>query len=103
MGQLFDPDVSPTPSKRRQGTPFERAAALIERFEFVPTKGGARVWFDLYKVLRTYADHYRTIGMAPFAEKLELLAARARGAAQRHQFHGPPLPATLHHPREVLW
>ena len=28
----------------RQGTPFGRAAALIERFEFVPIKGGVRVW-----------------------------------------------------------
>ena len=103
MVQLFNPDSPPTPRKRRQGTPFERAATLIERFEFVPTKGGARVWFDLYQVMRAYAEHYRNIGMECFAEKVEVLAARARGAAQRHQFHGPPLPPTLHHPREVLW
>ena len=103
MGQLFAPDSSPTPSKQRQGTPFERASALIDRFEFVPAKGGARAWWDLSGALRVYAEHYRSIGMAPFAEKLELLAARARRASQRHQFHGSPLPATLHHPREVLW
>ena len=102
MVQLFNPDSPPTPRKRRRGTPFERAAALIERFENVPTRGGARVWFDLYRVLTAYAEHHRTIGMEPFAEKLELLAARARGAARRHQFHGPPLPTTLHHPREVF-
>lgn len=103
MGQLFNPDLPPTLSERRQGTSLERAGALIDKFEFVPRKGGARVWTDLYGALRAYAEHYRTIGMDAFAEKLELLATRARGAAQRHQFHGPPLPATLHHPREVLW
>ena len=102
MGQLFDPDSPPTRNDWQRGTRFERAAALIERFEFVPAKGGARVWADLYRALRAHAEHYRNIEIAHFAEKLELLAARARGAAQRHQLHGPPLPATLHHPRDVL-
>ena len=36
------------------------------------------------------------------AEKVELLAARALGAAERHRFYGSPLPHTLQHPRNVL-
>ena len=103
MGQLFDPDSTASPTEWQPGTRFERAAALIERFEFVPAKGGARVWSDLYSVLGAHAEHYRNIGIDHSAEMLELLVARARGAVQRHQFHGPPLPDTLHHPREVLW
>ena len=39
MGQLFDPDSSPTPTEGQWGARFARAAALIERFEFVPAKG----------------------------------------------------------------
>ncbi len=103
MGQLFDPDTPPTPTEWPRGTRFGRAAALIERFEFVPAKGGARVWAALYRHLRADAEHYRNIGITHFAEKLDLLAARALGAVRRHQFYGPSLPATLHHPREVLW
>ncbi len=102
MSHLFDPDSPPAATDSRKATPFERAAALIERYEFVPAKGGAKVWADLYRVLRTNAQHYRDIGITHFAEKLEALAARARGAVQRHQFHGPPLPNTLHHPREMF-
>ena len=102
MGQLFDPDSTLSPTEPQPGTCFARAAALIERYEHVPAKGGAKVWVDLYKVLRAHAEHYRDIGIDHFAETLELLAARARGAFQRHQFHGPPLPDTLRHPREVL-
>ena len=103
MGQLFDPDSSPTPTEGQWGARFARAAALIERFEFVPAKGGARVWADLCRDLSADAEHYRSIGIAHVAEKLDLLAARARGAVRRHQFHGPPLPDTLRHPREVRW
>ena len=102
MGQLFDPDSPLDRSEWQPGTPFERAAALIERYEFVPARGGAKVWADLYRDLRTHAKHYRDIGIVHFAEKLEQLAERAREATQRHRFHGPPLPSTLHHPREVL-
>ena len=103
MGQLFDPDSSPTPTEWQRGTRFARAAALIERFEFVPAKGGAKVWAALCRDLSADAEHYRNIGITHVAEKLDLLAARARGAVQRHQFHGPPLPDTLRHPREVRW
>ena len=103
MGHLFDPDSPPTPTEWPRGTRLERAAALIERFEFVPARGGAKVWADLYRDLRADAEHYRSIGITHFAEKLDLLAARARGAVQRHQFHGPPLPGTLRHPRDVRW
>ncbi len=103
MGQLFDPDSPPTPTEWQRGTPFERAAGLIERFELVAAKGGAKAWADLDRDLRAHAEHYRHVGIAHFAEKLEVLAARARAAVQRHQSHGPPLPDTMHHPREVLW
>ena len=102
MRQLFDPDSPGTSAEWQRGTCFARAAALIERFECVPARGGANVWSDLCGILRDFAEHYRRIGMTPFAEKLELLAARARAAALRHRFYGPPLPPTLHHPREIL-
>ena len=103
MGQLFDPDSPPTPTEWQPGTRFARAAALIERFEFVPAKGGAKVWARLYKDLRADAEHYRNIGITHVAEKLDLLAARALGAVRRHHFHGPPLPGSLRHSRDVRW
>ena len=103
MGQLFDPVSQLNQSAWQPGTSFERAAALIERYEFAPTNGGAKAWADLYRHLRTYAEHYRDIGLDHFAERLELLAEKARGSSQRHYFHGPPLPSTLRHPRDVFW
>ena len=103
MGQLFDPDSPSVPTEWPRGTRFARAAALIERFESVPAKGGARVWAALHRDLRADAEHYRSLGIAHFADKLDLLAARALGAVKRHQFYGPPLPDTLRHPREVRW
>ena len=102
MDQLFDLDLPSTPKERQRGNRFDRAESIIERLEFLPIRGGARAWMDLYRDLKAYAEHYRNIGITHFAEKLELLAARALGAVQRHHLHGPPLPGTLHDPREVL-
>ena len=97
MDQLFDPDSPPSSTEWESGTVFERAALVIERLEHGHRKGGANAWTDVYTVLRAYAEHYRSLGIAPFAEKLEVLAARARGTIERHQFHGPSLPNTLRH------
>lgn len=102
MDQLFDPNSPPVVTEWARSTVFDRAASVIERLEQGHRKGGAKAWTDVYAALRANADHYRNLGMVQFAEKLDLLAARARAAVTRHQFYGPPLPQTLHRLSEVL-
>ena len=102
MDHLFDPDSPPAATEWERDTVFDRAASVIERLEQGYRKGGAKAWTEVYAALRANADHYRNLGMTQFAEKLDLLAARTRAVATRHQFHGPPLPQTLHRLSEVL-
>ena len=102
MDQLFDPDTSPAGSEWEPGTVFERAALAITRLEMGHRRGGSKAWTDVYAALRANADHYRSRGFTHLAEKLDVLAARARGVVERHSHHGPPLPNTLRHPLDVL-
>ena len=102
MGEPSHPDTPATPTEWQQGTPFERAAVLIDKYEFVPAPGGATAWACLYRDLRASAERYRDIGIMDFAGRLESQANRARGAVQRHHVHGPPLPTTLRHSRDLL-
>ncbi len=102
MDQLFKPDSPPMAEEWERRTVFDRAASVIERLEQGYRKGGAKAWTDVYAALRANADHYRNLGTTQFAEQLDLLAARARAVVARHQFHGPPLPQTLHRLSEAL-
>lgn len=101
MDQLFDPDTRPAATEWEPGTVFERAASVTEHLEQGHRKRGSKVWTDVYAALRANADPYRSRGFTHF-EKLDVLAARARGAVERHRHHGLPLPNTLRHPRDVL-